>query len=108
MPDLVTVDFAALQAGAGVVKGLADGLDKPLSQAVSGTAEAQVTLAGAACAGPLADFGSVLAPVTGDLVRALEELARGMEQAAERFHRVDAVLSTAADSASGPRVGRPW
>jgi hypothetical protein len=50
-----------------------------------------------------------LSPVTGDLIRALEELGRGMHEAAARFHRVDLVAGSAADNRpSGPRVGRPW
>lgn len=108
MADLVTVDYAALHAGAGVVAGLAAALGDPLSSAVAGTAGAEVTLAGAASGGSLAAFASALTPVVGDLVRALEELGRGIDAAATRFHRVDVVASTAADTATGPRVGRPW
>lgn len=109
MAELVTVDVPALQAAAAVVRGRSTKVDKPLSGAVSSAVGAEATLAGSASGPALAQVAAVLSPVTGDRIRALEDLGRGMDEAAARFHRVDLVAGAAAsDRPSGPRAGRPW
>jgi uncharacterized protein YukE len=107
--ELVTVDVPALQAAAATVRGLSTQVDQPLSGAVSSAVGAEATLAGSASGPALSQVAATLSPVTGDLIRALEELGRGMDEAAARFHRVDLVAGTAvANRPSGPGVGRAW